>query len=171
MLGALAIACIAWRDHHKQYGSDNSSDNTKELIDTSSAMPGVDQDRIDDRTRAAILTEQINNKLNENADYGVNQAIADYDNVYRKSNGELKIYVAIEYAHYVYVSSNDIDRAVKIMTDVENSLSDDNKLDYYTAMLNLYTHANDSAMKAKYQKLVDDSRPNITTEELVRNAK
>ena len=120
------------------------------LIDTSEKMAGW-EGNISDSTRALVLTETIRDKLSTDPDYNPDQAVAEYQNVYDQATGDLKLYVAIEYATF-----SDLNQAVAILNSVETLVNSSNEEDYYLTLADLYSQAGDAETAAKYEQIWSD---------------
>lgn len=136
--------------------TNNSSQiSQNNLIDTDEKMAGYNGP-IDDSTRALVLTETIQDKLSSNPDYNPPQAIAEYQSIFNQATGNLKLYVAIEYATYSYQVYSNIDQSIAILNSVSNLVNTSNEESYYWAMLNLYEAAGDTEQANYYQKIISD---------------
>lgn len=133
--------------------------NASGEIDIGYAMEGW-EGGVADSTKAMILTENINYKLNSDSGYSVSDAISDYENVYNNTGGELKVYVAIEYADYVYDNTRDLGLAVSILENVQGlasgHFSEKNLLD---AICGLYVQAGDKDKVEYYKTIISDKYP------------
>ena len=125
------------------------------LIDTSEKMAGW-EGNISDSTRALVLTETIRDKLSTDPDYNPDQAVAEYQNIYDQTTGDLKLYVAIEYANYVYDTFSDLNQAVAILNSVETLINSSNEEDYYLTLADLYSQAGDAETAARYEQIWSD---------------
>lgn len=152
-----------WRSQNDKQQAANVE--LSDLIDTSEQMPGVDFNDIPDATKANILSANIEDKAEGYVDYDAGKAMADYKQVYDKAKGDLKLYVAIEYARYVYDNKKDLDQAVKIMDSVKGEMNDGNKVDYYSAFVSLYTEAGNEEKASEYRDLLVKASPNLNLNE------
>ena len=137
-----------------------------EIIDTSEAMAGW-EGSIADSTKATVLTEEINEKLRTEPSYNPPQAIVEYDKVYNESEGELKVYVAIEYANYVYRVNGDLEKSVGILKGVEKIAAEkpSTNVDYLYALCGLYDQAGDTQTADYYRQIIID---NYTSDEPIK---
>lgn len=139
--------------------SDENSERINKLIDTEEAMSGWDGE-VSDSTKAMILTDDIRDKLQNNVDYDVSDAIAEYDEVYRGSDGDLKVYVAIEYANYLYTISQDVEASVKILEDVDDLTNNDFlRYEYLSALYYIYQQAGDVEKSDYYKGMILEKYP------------
>lgn len=118
---------------------------------------------------ALSLTENIAEKLATEPEYELEQATSEYEKAYNEAEGELKVYIAIEYANFVYDNYTDLDRAVEIMEGVGDlSVSEGMQVDYFAVLRELYKKAGDETMMEFYNKkiieLVPDSVTNLGEE-------
>lgn len=136
-------------------GVNKSSETSQNnLIDTSEKMAGYNGP-IDDSTKALILTETIQDKLSSDPNYNPDQAIAEYQEVFNKASGNLKLYVAIEYANYFYQTLDDFNQAIAILDSITNLVNTSNEEDYYLALFNLYNAANNTEKANEYQQILN----------------
>ena len=138
---------------------DSQNLNGNGEIDIGYAMEGWEGE-VADSTKAMILTENINNKLNSDSGYNVSDAIADYENVYNYADDKLKVYVAIEYADYVYDNTRDLGLAVSILENVQNLASEQFlEKDWLNAICGLYVQAGDKYKVEYYKTVLSDKYP------------
>ena len=139
---------------------DKTINNNDDLISVSKEMEGW-EGPISDSTRAMILTEEIQEKLSSDPNYNSPEAIAEYKDKYDKAVGELKAYIAIEYAQYYYSVTNDLDGSVKILDEVKELTQDDVALevDYLYAFYYLYEQAGNVEMANNYMQAIDAKKP------------
>lgn len=125
------------------------------VVEVPEKMVGYDGE-ITAATRALAFSEEIKAKIKNDDLYSYEDAILDYKKAYKKAEGELKIYIGIEYAKFVYDSSDDLDEAVRILEEI-GELSMDNKVAmsaYYGSLYDYYIMMKDEAMAKKYEDLL-----------------
>lgn len=137
----------------------NSSSDVDEsdrivLTDTMEGWDGP----ISEDTQALVLSENIKDRLDNDENYDIENAISDYENAYNQSSGNLRFNVAIEYSYFVLEFTDDLDAAINIMRSVEDliSLDDNNEIYYYNTLYTLYSMANDETRAEQYRKILDD---------------
>ena len=86
---------------------------------------------------AFMFNEEIQNNLGEG--YSYDDAIYDYQKAYDESTGSMKIYIAVEYADFLYYELARLDDAVDVLEKV-GDLPDDKVVlhVYYSKLLELY---------------------------------
>ncbi|MBQ1298224.1 hypothetical protein IIY24_00045 [Candidatus Saccharibacteria bacterium] len=106
------------------------------------------------------LSEEISEKLADESDYGLEQAVSEYEEVYNASEGRTKVYIAIEYANFVYDYFADLDKATGILKEVEGLLGDDAvKINYYVTLRELYEESGNEEMGDYYNQKVIELLP------------
>lgn len=123
-------------------------------------MPGWEGD-VGDSTKALIIAEEIAERLEDDLTFSLDDAIAEYKTVYDNSDGDLKVYIAIEYANYIYNATGNLEEALKIINEVEGLTKGSDKLesDYLYAIYGLYSLAGDSEKMAKYSDILEERFP------------
>lgn len=162
----LVILCIiiiglgVWVVILKNNGLVISQTDNSNLIDVSEEADGWNGE-VADSTRALVLTEQIRDKLGLEPDYNPEQAVSEYREKMDLATGDLKIYIALEYANFVYDTYNDPARAASIIHEVEG-LTDDIGINYSiaTTMSFLYSELGDEEKVSYYEKLINEYIPN-----------
>lgn len=119
-------------------------------------MSGWDGE-VSDATKALVLAESIDEKLVSSPDYGSAQAAEEYREAYESASGDLKVYIAIKYAQYIYSTFDDLEQAVGILAAVDGQGSDMAKIDRLYALADLYERSGDQSTADHYrQKAIDD---------------
>lgn len=114
---------------------------------------------ISDATKSYIFSNNIKEKLKNDATFTYDEAVLNYEDALMQSSGELKFNIAIEYAYFVCDEGEDVNKAVGIMASVENLLDLDDSYPnyYYTTMRNLYETAGDATKVQFYEKKIDEA--------------
>ncbi len=81
---------------------------------------------IDESTKALSFHNYINERLESEPDYNISEAVADWEKVYNNSSGDLKYYLALEYADFINEEQGDEEKAQKILDEVKD-LNPDNR--------------------------------------------
>ena len=102
------------------------------------------------------LSEEISEKLADESDYGLEQAVSEYEEAYNTSEGRTKVYIAIEYANFVYDYYADLDRAVNILKGVEEGIDERDEGALYLAFSNLYEKSGDNETAEYYEDIFKD---------------
>ena len=74
---------------------------------------------ISDSTKALMFSEEIDERIESN-DYSYEDAVRDYGDALDSSQGDLKVYMAIAYANFVFNEKLDLDKAVGILDSVSD---------------------------------------------------
>ncbi len=149
----------------------NSQDqgNNEDLMNIEYAMAGWEGE-VADSTKAMILTENIKDRLNSESGFGVSDAISDYEYVYNNTDGELRVYVAIEYASYIYDNTQDLGRAVNILEEVQELVNGQFlENNYLNALCALYMRAGDTEKVEYYRTIISEKYPSGQRINLNRN--
>ncbi len=123
--------------------------------DVANEMEGWDGP-IAESTRAMIYADSIEKKVGTEPGFGVDEAIKEYTSAVESSSGEFKLYLAIEYAYYVYDNYKDIKQALEILDSVSSLVNENNELYYYGVLYDMYNSFGDTANAERYKKLVDE---------------
>lgn len=137
--------------------SNNQASETRQdsLIDTSGKMAGWDGP-VSDSAKALVLAETIQDKLESDPDYNPPQALAEYQDIYNQATGNLKLYVAIEYAKYLYQTIGDHTEALRILNEVQDLVSTSNQIDYYGILYDIYNTTGDTTNADHYRQLLSE---------------
>lgn len=136
---------------------ENPADQSPEVV-VADKMEGWDGE-ISESTKALIFSDNVYSKLEEDSSYDINDAINDYGYTFENSSGNLRFFIAIEYANFVYDNLGDIDLSVGIMSGVEDIASSDSILEnYYNSTLrSLYSKSGDEEKAEYYGNVLDKS--------------
>jgi len=117
-------------------------------------MPGYDYDKISDETKVRLFDDMIKNKLQNDSNYTIEDALSDYEEMYKSSPDELKKYIAIYYASLIQEKTNDTNKAITVMLEVKELNSDN--VGYYVALSDYYESVGDKEQSDYYRKMADD---------------
>ncbi|MBR3144008.1 hypothetical protein IKF12_02285 [Candidatus Saccharibacteria bacterium] len=109
----------------------------KESVITISDIVESQTNPVSNSAVAFMFDEEIQNNLGEG--YSYDDAIYDYQKAYDESTGSMKIYIAVEYADFLYYELARLDDAIDILEKV-GDLPDDKVVlhVYYGKLLELY---------------------------------
>ncbi len=124
------------------------------LSELSYRMPNYDYDKISDETKVRLFDDMIKNKLQNDSNYTIENALSDYEEMYKSSPDELRKYMAIYYASFIQEKTNDTNRAIVIMLEVKEVNSDN--VGYYVALSNYYESIGDKEQSDYYRNMADD---------------
>lgn len=156
ILGVMILGLTVLIVLNVRSGMNNPKGENDALIDTSEEMAGWEGE-ISDSTRAAILSKQVQ-------DLAPEQAMERYEKVLDAATGDLKVYVGLEYANYIYEKFDDSLRAVDIIMGVENvSENMATKFDLYTTLRVLYDKLGNSEKVAYCDEKIGELIPNPGT--------
>lgn len=158
ILGLVVGIILAHNNNNNSNSNSNNDSATADqdiVVDTSEEMAGW-EGKISDSTRAMILTKTIQDKLNTDPNYNSDQAVAEYQSVYDQATGDLKLYVAIEYANYIYQTLNNSEWALQIINGVKDLVNNNNELDYYGFLYNIYNTSGNVEQANYYQQLLSE---------------
>lgn len=133
-------------------GNENSNETVHVVL--TDEMEGW-EGTISEATQALILSENIDDMLENDPDYTIDNAIRDYENAFNTSSDDLRFNVAIEYAYFMLDASGDVDTAIGIMERVEDliDVSQNNAVYYYNTLYTLCEKSNDIRMYDYEEKL------------------
>lgn len=136
----------------------NNSNRISEETDVENDDPGL---------QALIVQEEIDDRYDNDSSYTLQDAIDDYEREMNEGSSAKRIYVAINYADFVYTQYEDIDKAMAILKRVEPLLTDEDApvTDYYVAVKVLYEKAGEDEQAEKYDQMIMEMTPEITPEE------
>lgn len=113
-----------------------------------------------DPTIAKVFSEKIMDKLDSDTSYSYEDAVFDYERAYDKAGNGLKIYITMMYADFVYNRSGDADRAVEILGQVEDLITDDiTRNIYYNALVKYYKILGENEKVKYYEQLLSEEAP------------
>lgn len=115
---------------------------------------------VTDSLSAFETNERIMNKFTEEAEYGFEDAVSEYEAEMDNGDNEYKVYMAIYYADFAYTQTYDLEQSVGIMQKVEEILDNDElKSTYYAEMRQLYLYDGDEEQAEIYNQKVIESLP------------
>ena len=155
LLGFLCVVIVGlavgiWLNNIKP-----NKENQVVLVDKMEGWDGP----ISEDTQASVFSWDVNEKLENDKNYTVDDAIFDYKNAYNTSSGNLRFFVAIKYAYFMINTHNDLDEAISIMQGVEDLINLDynNEIYYYNTLYNLCIKAGDEEKSLRYKEALDDA--------------
>lgn len=125
----------------------------KESIVTISDIIEGQTNPVSNSAVAFMFNEEIQNNLGEG--YSYDDAIYDYQKAYDESTGSMKIYIAVEYADFLYYELARLDDAIDILEKV-GDLPDERVVlyVYYSKLLELYEAKGDEEKIEQYKELL-----------------
>lgn len=131
----------------------NGNDNDSSLFDG----------EVNDSVSALEANDVILNKMNNNLEYSIEEAVEEFENEMNVGDDSRKVYIAIYYADFVYSYYGNIDQSVAILGRVENLVIDDDMaINYYVALRDLYLRAGMEEEVVFYNQKVVDLIPEDT---------
>ncbi len=120
---------------------------------------------IADSAKALALSETIEQKLSSDPDYNPEQAVNDYKEAYETTSGDLKIYIAIRYANYVYEVYQDTERVLAILEPLDNNRGNEASLEIWAALAAFYENAGNTEKANEYRQKIEKVMPDTVVEE------
>ena len=122
----------------------------------------------EDGVNVVLLTEEIDDKLYSDPNYGYEQAAEDYRAAMAIGDNQSRLSVAFAFARYDYSVFHDTGRAVGIIRGVEDLADDDfKKYTYYGYLLYFYNQGGYEEEAAEVSRIMDglSPRPDLNREE------
>lgn len=128
------------------------------LNDSRNGSVAENDKNVNGGTEALLTSENIRSKLESDLNYSNDDAIRDYEYALNSNGGNAyKVYVAMDYADFVYDLYMSKDYVIEIMSGVEGLLDTSTlAIDYYGAMSSFYEQFGDTEKADLYnQKVVE----------------
>ena len=156
MIVALVVSLILLNNSQ----TPESQEETEITVDIPDQVDGYNGP-ISAATQALIFSQNIQDKLSADANYTQEQATAEYEAAFKQSSGDLKLYLAIEYANYLYQLNSDLEQAVAILQDITYAENTQAELDYLNAIYSLYDRAGNTEKAREYNQMIKEKMPDI----------
>ena len=156
MIVALVVSLILLNNSQ----TPESQEETEITVDIPDQVDGYNGP-ISAATQALIFSQNIQDKLSADTNYTQEQATAEYEAAFKQSSGDLKLYLAIEYANYLYQLNSDLEQAITILQDITYTDGTQAELDYLNALYNLYDKAGDIGKAGEYDQIIKEQMPEI----------
>lgn len=108
------------------------------------------------------VSDNIVTKMETDPNYNVSEAEYEFESEIVNIDSELKVYMAISYANFIYEEKGDAAKAIKILKEVEQYVNDQNRVDYYVALRYFYKEVGDEKNTTYYSDLIEKLVPDLT---------
>lgn len=157
LIGVGLIVTIVWLNNKPE----SDSQENVETVDIPSEMEGY-EGPVSDSTRALVFAQNIQDRLSADPNFTHEQVINEFDAAYKQSSGDLKLYLAIEYANYLYQTDSNINEAMSILENIEYTENTRAEMDYLNAVYDLYAKSGDTQKAEEYNQLIKSKIPENT---------
>ena len=106
--------------------------------------------------KAEKKADEILDKLNNEPNYSLENAIDDFKNVISESDGRERFYLETTYANFLYLRMGDLERAIAVLDDMKDSVTEEYLAGYYMTYRNLYLWAGDTEKAEEYDQKMSE---------------
>ena len=122
----------------------------------------VEEAEVSGSLRALKIDNSIVNKIDNDENYTVDDAIAEYEKETSFGSAEKRVYLLFDYANFVYDEYGDIDVAIEILKRAEPLLDGLSMTsDYYIATAGLYRKSGNEEQAEVYEQKIKEITPSI----------
>ena len=108
---------------------------------------------------ALEISNEIVARFGEDAEYTLADAYGEYEKAIEDSDDEQGLFLTIYYANFIYAQTGEIELAIDVLNQIEPSLNEEMKMNYYLAFKNLYNMAGDIERVEEYQQKINELMP------------